>query len=287
MNYKTHDIFTRSGHVSELSIADALAESMDEEWLYAFELHLASCRECARRVEAARAVELAMPPLRALGQGSAVIPLRPPRRRWFVPAGGVTAMVAMAAAALLVVNLPDDPSNTDADAEIVIEPPAESDDFRKRGPQFPVGSRNKNVLGFQVFVSHDETIKSVRSGTTVYEGDRLGFGLFSRGGGRSGHLMILGVDAAGEVALCFPQGEESAAEMTLTAETELLSDAVKVDATPGHERMVAVMCADPFSYDEAVAGLDGLDAADPSALPDLINGCIQQEILLKKPGGAD
>jgi len=275
MRYDTPGVFGRSGHVSELAIADALAEVMDADSRSIFEQHLSGCRVCARRLEAARAVDLAMPSWSSLGEGSATISLRP-RRRWtWPPVVGVA--VAMAAATLLAVKIPTALTGSHPVADA-------ASDFSPKGSQVESGEGfGPEDLAFQVYINDATAVWQAKPGAEVRGGDRLGFQVRTHERGR---LMVMGIDDAGALALCFPQEGEEAALINPSNDYVTLPQAVRVDDSPGRERLVAVYCPETFTFDAVAAAVSTLD--DPGSdepLPTLLEGCAQQELILNKPGG--
>ena len=231
--------FRRDGHLTDLAL-DALVEDGSLEGT---EAHLASCAVCRERLEAAQAVEL--PPMDLPLPSSLQAPPPTPtaaNRPW-----AMLALVAAAAVALLV-----------AGTQLA---PRETDGIRIKG----------SGLTLQVFRDEGARSERLRDGDTVAAGDRLGFRVRHRD---EGHLMVLGIDGRDEAYLCYPQHRDGDAEPVDAAPNAVqLPEAIRMDATPGTETLIAVVCDVPFTFD---AMADALKADD---LPD---GCVLDEVALEK-----
>ena len=241
--------FRRDGHLTDL----ALDQLVEEGSLDGTEAHLEACAVCRDRLAAANAFELPVPVAdekRGLPpQASVAAPPAQPaaaNRPWMWAALLVTAA---AAAVLLGINV-----------------------LSSGDPGEPDGIRVKGVaVGLQVFRDEGDTSERLRSGDVIAAGDRLGFRVRNR---TEGHLMIIGVDARSEGYLCYPQGLDGASEQVEAAPVATqLPEAIRMDATPGSERLVAIFCKNAFDYDDVIADLiEGSAPAD----------CAIDEVVLEK-----
>lgn len=134
------------------------------------------------------------------------------------------------------------------------------------------GMRVKGAgLHLEVFLDAGTHSRRLANGDVVAPGDRVGF----RVRHEAGHLMILGVDAAHEPYLCYPQREGGlAASVGQRSEPQALPEAIRMDQTRGAERIVAVFCDQPFEF-EYVAPYVG-EGKTPA-------GCATQDLTLEKP----
>lgn len=235
--------FRRDGHLTDLAL-DVLVEDGSLEGTDA---HLASCSVCRERLEAAAAVELPeLPAFSRMPAGASIaqpepVPA-PANRPW-----RVVALLAAAAAVLLVVG-------TQLGGE-------EDDGIRIKG----------SGLSLQVFRDEGDHAERLRDGDTIAAGDRLGFRVRNR---EAGHLMILGLDSRDEAYLCYPQYRDGDSEPVDAAPRAVqLPEAIRMDAAPGTETLVAVFCEDAFTF-EGMA-----DAVKHDALP---AGCSLDEVALEK-----
>ena len=105
----------------------------------------------------------------------------------------------------------------------------------------------------------------------VHPGDRLRFRVTAR---RGGHVLVAGIDSRGEAYVCAPSDGRSQA---LTAgETTTLADAVELDDVLGSERIVAIVCPEPFRFDEIATRLHADDLGDAG------DGCQRDSLVLLK-----
>lgn len=240
------------GHLHDLAIEDVLDGGDSPEAA----AHLRTCALCRQRLAAADAVQL--PPLQlsqqrtipttAITQGPDTGRARPanqPLGRWLT-----LATAAIAAAALLLV------------APRVRQPDPDRDDgFNVRGSK----------VSLRVYRDEGASSRRLRSGDTIATGDRLGF----RVQHRAGHLMVLGIDARSEPYLCYPQqGGGVSVEVPPSPAPRTLPEAIRMDHTAGPERLVALLCSDPFTLDEAA---EALQHGEPP------RGCSASEITVVKP----
>ncbi len=235
------ELFTRDGHLLDVALDLLEIGDLSAESEAGARAHLADCPPCTERAgDVARLHAAPLPPLELPAAPAArplapVIPLRP-WRAW-----GAGALLAAAAAALLFV-LPDG-----------------SDEFQPRGG---------GQLSLQVFRHDGAASAPVTDGDAVTAGERLGFRVEA---GRAGHLLIVGVDGAGNTYPCHPASE-------VAAGMHALESAVRLDATPGQERIAALLCDDPITMDSASATLRAA-AGGPLTLR---GDCVADEVRLTR-----
>ncbi len=245
------DLFTRSGHISELTLdrwdLDELT-ALEEAGL---EAHLAQCEACRLQRQTVASFDAAThlaPPSRT----PRTVPLPATTRRRARAGGraqslwmaGAAVLTAAAAVALFVV--PTQPSLP------------EDDGIRRKG----------TGMDLEVFVDREDRL-SLSPGDTVHPGERLGFRVHVRD---AGHIMIVGIDQSREPYLCYPQHSGGAAVATdsMTRAGEL-TDAVELDEVLGQETLLLVRCDAPFTF-EGVR----------DQLPSVPTGCQKEELRIVK-----
>ncbi len=241
-------LFRRDGRLSELTIDRLLLDDLGGAEREAVEAHLARSPDCRAAVEAARGFDATHP----LSPPGRVLPFRRRAARVWAPLAG-----GLALAAALALVLWRGPAGG---------PPG--DGLRVKGGRFEL----------EVHVHDGTRSRRVSSGAPVRPGDRVGFAVESD---RPGHLLLLGIDARGETYPCYPQTPDGrAAALAPSVGPRPLPAAVRLDATPGRERLVALFCPEPFSSADVARTLRAARAADP--LPVLRPGCTQREVVLVK-----
>jgi hypothetical protein len=253
-------LFSRGGRLLDLALERHLAGALEPASAARVEAHLAAHAEDAARLAAARAdraaARAAPTPDFLRAPPAQVIPLRPRRR--FAPAW---AGLAMAAAALFAVRGLPEVAPTGA--------PVGGDTVRLRGAGLELG----------VFTEDGHRLGA---GDVAPAGARLGFQVRSV---EAGQLLIVGVDEADTVYPCYPADGASTA-VAVTQGLESVGAAIRLDAKPGVERLVALRCAAPLTLDAIAADLVAArGAATPGALlPALVPGCAQDEVAVTKGG---
>ena len=269
-------LLAHDGRLPDLTIDRLRVDDLSEAERAAVEAHLAAHPDEQARVDAVR-VQLAvpLPPPAFLQQRAApapapvpaapadetteerpmaeVIPLFSARRLW--PALG--GALAVAAAALLAIGLSDSGGP---------------------GPGGPVGGEF-TVRGTAVDMA--VVTADGRSSGSIHAGDRLMFEATPR---EDGHLLVLGVDGAGSVYPWHPSGD-AAASVPVTAKTSVKpAVGLQVDATPGDERIVALLCAEPVRYADVRGALASAAelAGNDGPLPAVRRGCEQSVVVLRK-----
>lgn len=278
-------LFDRDGHLTELA---AFRVSAGELSVESPELaaHLATCPECTARLAQFRAdVAAPLPPLRqprrpqlrvvsrderALSEpaltepassggppGSAPEPVpaaRPRSRRWMLPLGGLGLLAA--AAALLLVKPPE----------------PEPEVFTARGAEVSL------EVSLEVYRNATTGVERLEDGATVKPGDHLGFRVVSS---RQGDVRIVGRDGTGRAWPVSPAA--GAIAVTVPPDGAPLADAaVVLDATPGSERFILLVCPSALAWDDVVLAVERAPAVADTRLPPLFPGCAQDEVRLSK-----
>ncbi len=276
-------VLDRDGHVTALALERYLHEPKAHGLRRTLDAHLSACGTCAGRLsamEAMNATPLVVPPALLQRRTQAkVVQLRP---RIFA-----TAALAIAAVALVAVALPQALGGAAVDLDATDPAPmvqgpgagsatgatgavAASTGLRRKGGSFDVG-----------FWVHDGAReRAVASGDTVRAGERVGFRVWSA---TPGYLLIVGVDSSGPAYACHPQSG-TAGLVAAAPEARTLASAVRFDAKPGLERLVALRCDAPFALADVRVALERAGhGADPKRqLPVLRPGCAQRQIVLRK-----
>ncbi|MGZ3442151.1 MAG: hypothetical protein ACXVDD_21680 [Polyangia bacterium] len=218
------------------------------------EAHVAGCTECTARLgELRHERALDMPLVDELRLRPArVLPL--PRRRWLI-----AAPIFAAAAVLLLLLLPR---------------------FRPLPSERAKGSPTALVL--DVVVRHgDGTVEALAPGKRVRAGDAVRFVVSTA---RPGHLVILGLDAAGKVSVYVADGANP--HPIVRGAHQPMPGSIILDDTPGAERLVALECDARFPVADAVdAGRRQLDRAarDPRRVGALgLPGCAEATLTMDK-----
>lgn len=239
------NVFRRDGHLHDLAIEAILDGEIDPQ----SEEHITSCDLCLSRVDAARAYGegVDLPPLQSQPQPVALRPANRSSRfgaRLYAP-----LLIALAAAVLLVawVGRPD---------------PVEGDGITLRG----------SGLGLRVYRDEGGNSRRLRDGDLIAPGDRLGFSVQNR---EPGHLMIIGVDSGDESYLCYPQrGGGRSEPVDASSAPRDLDEAIRMDDIPGEERIVAVLCAEPFDFEDLS---EAVREGEPP------QGCVFSDVTVRKP----
>lgn len=201
--------------------------------------HLDSCGDCQDRWIALQAdAALALPPLNVADQ--------PTPSRWPMVAG----VLAIAAGLAVFVLRP---------------PPAGHGD----------GVRVKGGFAFEVHAYDGQASRLLVDGDAVAAKERLGFRVKSD---TAGHLLILGRDATGSVWLAYPQQNQGASVAFNSTPLRDLKQAITLDATPGDERLTALLCTAPT---------DAKTAGPVLARGETPDGCRLRQITIRKTAGRD
>ena len=280
-------LFARDGHLLDLTVERLLVGEIQPAELAD---HLDGCARCRAAIDAAMATPA--PPMPAalrpppalsviqggsassvldgdredapniappLGRTSTLTPTAPTSGRWRFPAVAGTVL-ALAAAALLTLTPTDD--SPSFDAPIPADRP-ETFTFKGGG------------VGLAAFVQHEaDDSRRVLSGDKVSPGDRVGFSVEPS---RAGYLMVLGDDERNPPYPVWPAKGDAA---SVAIKPLQLDNAIELDATPGRERFVAVLCGEPFTFEQAGAALEGVSFDDPTQ--GVMAGCGHEFIILER-----
>jgi hypothetical protein len=220
--------------------------------------HAAGCARCSARLDDfRRARDEAQPLLDAIrarsdAGGGSVVPLK--RRVW------LSAMLPLvAAAAILLLFLP-----------------------RLLQPSTGVREKGSSALLLDVVVRHaDGRVEALAPDGRVRAGEAIRFLVTTP---RAGHLVILGLDAAGKVSVYVADGDD--AHPVARGQKQPMPGSIVLDATPGAERLVALECEARFPVATAVdAGRRSLDRAahDPRRAGALdLPGCQEAALTMDK-----
>jgi hypothetical protein len=220
------------------------------------EEHLATCMLCTQRLDELRRLNVRAALVLADGPGK----LR--RRLW--RRTFVRASQALAAAAML--------------AFIVLLPI-----WRQPGHEREKGQGLPLELAL-VARQADGRIVELASGGRVHAGDAVRFLLST---GRGGHVVVLGLDAAGKVSVYVADGERGL--HVERGARQAMPGSIILDATPGAERVVALLCPERFAVSDAVdAAQARLNQAehDPHRTGELrLPGCAEVAWIMEKTSG--
>ena len=262
-------LYTRDWHLQDLALERlGLGDLLSAEERSARD-HLAQCAACRARFEAIEA-ELAEPLPELVSGSSSVAPpsispeptggevVQLPLRRLRWVAGGVGAVVALAAGILVALLPAVDPSDDHG--------------FQARGSE----------LSFEVYRHDGDRAVRVFDADGVRAGDQLGFRVGSIGGG---HLLVVGIDSALEPYPCYPPDPSLPAPVWAASPQPVVLDAaIELDATPGQERLIALLCDESIGLVELepVLHAAAVRAAGWEDLRELAPGCLQREVRVHK-----
>jgi len=218
--------------------------------------HAGGCARCGARLDELRRALAADAPLldqiRQRPATATVVPL--PRRVW------LSAMLPLVAAAAVVLFLL---------------------------PRFlrpSIGEREKgsSALALDVVVKRaDGRVETLGPQGRVRPGDAIRFLVSTP---RAGHLVILGLDAAGKVSVYVADGDD--AHRIDRGAQQAMPGSIVLDATPGAEKLVALECEARFTVADAVdAGRRSLERAarDPRRAGALgLPGCEEVALTMDK-----
>jgi hypothetical protein len=220
--------------------------------------HAAGCARCGARLDEFRRARDTDAPLlalireRATTPSPSVVPLR--RRVW------LAAMLPLVAAAAIV---------------LLLLP-------RFLRPQLGEREKGSTALALDVVVKHtDGRIEALGPQGRVRAGDAIRFLVSTQ---RPGHLVILGLDAAGKVSVYVADGDDP--HRIDRGQRQAMPGSIVLDATPGAEKLVALECEARFTIADAVdAGRRSLEEAarDPKRAGALgLPGCQEAALTMDK-----
>jgi hypothetical protein len=246
------------GCASNLDLDELAAGDLDGDPRgAALRAHLASCEACRSRLAARAADPVLAPDAAALRPQVAALAAQAARarRRRLAWSGAVGAA---AAAAVLV---------------LVVRPGRE-----------PEGERAKGAVALTLHVKRAAgAIDEVSGEGRLRAGDEMRFSLAPA---RPGHAVVLGLDAAPSVTVYVPApGPAARAVAVAPPGPVVLPGSVVADATPGVERIVAVVCDEDtppevlrHKAEAALARAGGR----PEAVASLGTGCAEGAVLVHK-----
>jgi hypothetical protein len=216
--------------------------------------HAAGCARCTARLDEFRRAQQTDAPVLAeiMQRRATVVPLK--RRIW------LSAMLPLvAAAAILLFLLP-----------------------RFLHPTLGEREKGSSALALDVVVKHaNGRVEALGADGRVRAGDAIRFLVSTP---RAGHLVILGLDAAGHVSVYVADGDD--AHKIDRGQKQAMPGSIILDATPGAERLVALECEARFPVAQAVdAGRRSLDRAaqDPRRAEALgLPGCVETALTMDK-----
>ena len=220
--------------------------------------HAAGCARCGARLEEFRRAQATDAPLldqiraRAPVAGGTVVPLR---RRLLLS----TMLPLAAAAAIVLLLLP-----------------------RFLRPNVGERPKGSSALALDVVVKHaDGHVEALGPQGRVRAGDAIRFLVSTP---RAGHLVILGLDAAGNVSVYVADGDNP--HRIDRGQKQAMPGSIVLDATPGAEKLVALECEARFAVADAVdAGRRALQRAaqDPRRAAALgLPGCDEVAFTMDK-----
>lgn len=188
--------------------------------------HLQTCARCRGWLDGAKADFAAIPGAeRDAMVDRLTARAQRPRQRWPVAVAGA---LAIAAAALLLLHTPP--------------------------PRPDVGLKGSG-LDLRVYRERAGHVASTMSGDMFRPGDRLRFEVDVPS---DGHMLVVGVESDGDLFRCYPNDRDESVPVEASSGL-LLSDAIELDSSTGHEVLHLVVCDAPFSaHDLRAAGARSL-----------------------------
>jgi hypothetical protein len=153
-------------------------------------------------------------------------------------------------------------------------------------PSLPGGDELgvKGAATLAIFAAGKQGAVPVGDGTALRPGDRIRFVLWPAG---QRHAVIASIDGAGKATIYHPFGGRESARLPEGMRVEV-PGSIELDASPGPERVFAVLAPRPFSTASVLELLRKLGARGPAAirqsptLPLTIESATQQSILVEK-----
>jgi hypothetical protein len=157
---------------------------------------------------------------------------------------------------------------------VFVRPPSPDDD----------GLGVKGAATLAIFAAGKQGVQPVSDGTALHPGDRIRFVLWPAG---QRHVVIASIDGAGKATVYHPFGGRESAPLREGMRVEV-PGSIALDASPGPERVFAVLAPRPFSTASVIEALRGLGTKGPTAiratttLPLTLASVTQQSILIEK-----
>jgi hypothetical protein len=137
-----------------------------------------------------------------------------------------------------------------------------------------------DAFSLAIYVRHqDGKVAAPTSPAAVAPGEQIRFEVQTA---RPGRLGVVGVDAAGQVSAYVSDGNHL---RPIGAGRHLLDGSIRLDDTPGDERLIALLCGDERSTEEVLAAARRALAdahGDPGVVGALPIACRQASFLLHK-----
>ncbi|MGN6111099.1 MAG: hypothetical protein ACTHU0_38735 [Kofleriaceae bacterium] len=125
--------------------------------------------------------------------------------------------------------------------------------------------RIKGSLTFQVFASQGTEVIPVREGTRLRPGDRIRF-VVGSGGPR--YVMVASIDGAGHPSIYYPP--EGARSGDATSKPSELPGSIVLDASPGPERLFALVSTEPLEASVVTRALAAIGAGGATSIRDTL-----------------
>lgn len=222
-------------HLSTWTLDGLELGILDGDALAAAHAHIAACPRCAQDLAELRSsrgkfdTEVFARTLPSLEKK------RSPRRWYWIL--GAPALVAAAAAALVLV-----PRATNKDG---------SDIIAKGSPVC------------EVFARRQDRVFAVQDGAALAPGDEIRF-VVQPAGYR--HVLVASVDSAAVASVYAPFGARSSLQLASATDRAELPGSVRLDATPGPERIYCLFSKRPIDAAPVLARLREMGAAGPATL---------------------
>lgn len=287
----TRDTRSHGAHPSQLALELFLHQAHEPRELAAITLHLETCAPCRAQLDAMRGFDASphgMPAnLDALLDGAAPsvatrqAGVAPPARRTHPTASSPRdswkraakplLLLAIASAALFALT-----HTSSLRGALDLSSPLDPDAHLQ---PTDVVRRKAATFRLDVFVHNGEQARLAIEGEEVYPGERVGFQISAS---RAGYLLVAGRDEASNTYLGYPQDLEGQAllmEGVVMGQPLKLDQALLLDDVLGTEKIAAMYCTHPFSFEE-IEPLLTHEARHPA--PPLREGCVMQTLTLHK-----
>lgn len=186
---------------------------------------------------------------------------------WWRSWRGSVGVLAGGAAVLLVLH----PGEPRVDHDWIAEGPRE---VEAQEPVSEVPTQGSD-FDLRVQIQDGATTHWAGRGQTAHPGDEMRFIVYPR---VAGYLMIVGLDAEGEVYRCHPRETSQSEEIAASPKSVALEGSMGLDGVLGQERIIGLLCDAPFEYAEIAKSL----AEVGDEVPHLRPGCEQMVIVLDK-----
>ncbi len=223
--------------------------------------HLRECKDCQTRVDANRASDAQVSAL-VIPRILRKLETPPPRRSraWLWPAFAAPAFATVAL--IMFARVPQTAAP------------------EKAAPESTV--MTKGGASLQVFARRGENVFAVSDGTRLRSGDAVRFVVAPHG---LSYVLIASVDGSGKASVYFPLNGTESAKVASQERVEL-EGALKLDNSPGPERIFAIFSTKPLAATSVLAALAELGNKGGEAIRQArvlrVEGDAQDTILLEK-----